>query len=245
MTTTAVKTRFNKNFFEQTAWAENNLICGIDEVGRGCLAGPVVVAAVVLFPNKLSRQLRDSKIMTPEEREKAALWITKNSWYNIGIVHHRLIDLHNIYYATLMAMKRAYVQLMAHIPVAPKTIVVDAMPLKLDNTAYHDTEVLHFPFGESKSSSIAAASILAKITRDRLMKEKFETIIPGYEFASHKGYSTPPHKRHVRTIGPSIIHRLNFVATVLAHADESQQQQSILEDNVIELSRSFMELNHE
>lgn len=231
MATTAVKKRFNKNFFEHEAWNNNTLICGIDEVGRGCLAGPVVVAAVVLFPHKLSRHVRDSKIMTAEEREKAAIWIMKNSWYSIGLVNHRIIDTHNIYYATLIAMKRTYLQLMTHIQQQPKTVVVDAMPLKLSNTAHHETEVFYFPFGESKSSSIAAASILAKITRDHLMKETFEKVVPGYNFASHKGYATPPHKKQVRTIGPSIIHRTNFVARVLAYADDSAQQQSLLEQH--------------
>jgi ribonuclease HII len=223
MATTAFKTRFNKNTFEENAWKDNNLICGIDEVGRGCLAGPVVVAAVVLFPNKLNRQLRDSKVMTPEEREKAYGWIKKNSWNSIALVHHRTIDARNIYQATLIAMKRAYMQLMTQVPCKPSIVVVDAMPLKLDNTAHHETDVYHFPIGESKSSSIAAASILAKVTRDRLMVNHFEKIIPGYEWWSNKGYSTPPHKRHVRSIGHSIVHRMNFLHVVWT-SDETQQQ---------------------
>ena len=227
MATTAYKTHFNKNSFEEIAWKDNNLICGIDEVGRGCLAGPVVVCALILFPNKLSRHLRDSKIMTPEEREKAYLWIIKNSWNSIALVHHRAIDANNIYQATLIAMKRAYMQLMAQIPCRPSKVIIDAMPLRLDNTAHHDTEVLYFPFGESKSSSIAAASIVAKVTRDRLMRDHFEKILPGYEFASHKGYSTPPHKRHVRNIGHSIIHRMNFLKNIWIICDDHAQQQSV------------------
>lgn len=233
MATQAYKERFNKNFFEQTSWQKNELICGIDEVGRGCLAGPVVVAAVVLFANKISRHLRDSKIMTPEEREKAYHWIIKNSWHSIALVHHRAIDQHNIYQATLIAMKRAYLQLMPLLPQQPRTVVIDAMPLKLANTAYYETEVYYFPFGESKSSSIAAASIVAKVTRDRIMAQQYEKIFPEFEFASHKGYGTPPHKRHVRQLGHTLIHRMNFLAAVLAHTtDDEAQQQSLFIDAV-------------
>lgn len=238
MATQAFKDKFHKNHFEQTAWKDNNFICGIDEVGRGCLAGPVVVAAVVLFPHKLSRHLRDSKIMTLEEREKAYRWIMNNSWNSIALVHHRTIDSKNIYHATLIAMKRAYMQLMSTIPHKPTTILVDAMPLKLNNTAYENTtNVYYFPFGESKSSSIAAASIIAKVTRDRLMVNHFEKIIPGYEIQSNKGYGTPPHKRHIRSLGHSIIHRMNFLATVWQTTDQSNQQQSLFYNSeVIEQS---------
>ncbi len=223
MATHAYKTRFNKNYFEEKVWSENKLLCGIDEVGRGCLAGPVIVAAVVLFPHKTSRHLRDSKIMTPEERQKAYHWIIKNSWHSIALVHHRIIDTHNIYYATLLAMKRAYMQLAAHIAQKPSTIIIDAMPLRLENSIYTDTEIFYFPFGERKSSSIAAASIVAKVTRDRLIATQFDAIIPGYQLKNHKGYSTPPHKKLVRSLGPSIIHRTNFVKKVLSYPDESNQ----------------------
>lgn len=225
MATQAIKTRFNKNYYEQSAWRNNELICGIDEVGRGCLAGPVVVASVVLFPNKVSRHLKDSKIMTHEEREKAARWIMKNSWYSIGIAHHRTIDTYNIYQTTLKAMKRSYLQLMTYIPKPPKTVVVDAMPLNLANTAFHKTTIYYFPFGESKSSSIAAASILAKISRDYLMAHHFETIFPGYRFASHKGYATPVHKNAVHELGHSLIHRISYLPHV--YNSDIQLQQTI------------------
>jgi len=87
-------------------------------VGRGCLAGPVVTAAVILPPNKQpSRLLKDSKLMTPEEREKAVEWIDKNCWYSIGIVHHRIIDDRNVWHATLIAMKKALVHLLRLLPI--------------------------------------------------------------------------------------------------------------------------------
>jgi ribonuclease HII len=241
MPTQAYKQKFNKNYFELAAWKENKLVCGIDEVGRGCLAGPVVVAAVVLFPNKLSRLIRDSKLMTIEERSKAYNWITKNSWHNSAFIHNRAIDLHNIYYATLMTMKRAYLQLMAHIPQKPRIILVDAMPLKLSNTMYADTDVFYFPFGERKSSSIAAASIIAKVTRDRIMTELYAQAVPGYDIASHKGYSTPAHKKHVRMLGPSIIHRKNYIDHIhtrddleLQHSLEFDHTDSITTETLVE-----------
>jgi ribonuclease HII len=245
MVTKAFKGRFHKNFFEQSAWKDGNLICGIDEVGRGCLAGPVVVAAVALFPNKLSRHLRDSKIMTLEEREKAYRWIIKNSWNSIALIHHRAIDTNNIYCATLIAMKRAYMQLMTQVPKPPSSIIVDAMPLKLENSSHHETDVYYFPFGESKSSSIAAASIIAKVTRDRLMVNHFEKIVPGYELINHKGYSTPPHKRHIRSIGHSIIHRMNFLSRVWAMTEDQIQQQSLLDISAVSEQIEIQVVNQE
>ena len=131
-----IRERFNKNYFEEQAWAQNQVICGLDEVGRGCLAGPVVTAAVILKPGKQpSRLLKDSKLMTPEEREKAFKWIENNCWYSVGIVHHRIIDDRNVWHATLIAMKKALVHLLATAPQIPSKIITDAMPLNLFDTA--------------------------------------------------------------------------------------------------------------
>lgn len=227
MPTIRYKERFNKNHFEHTAWAENKLICGIDEVGRGCLAGPVVVSAVILFPHKTHRLLKDSKELEKEEREKVYPWILNNSWYATGFVHNRAIDNHNIYHATLIAMKRAFMQLMTRAP-QPQQILVDAMPLRLTNTAYEHLDVLHFPFGEKKSSSIAAASIVAKITRDNLM-HYFEQAIPGYALSKHKGYATPMHRTLVNDLGHSVIHRMNFIegAGLSPFETDFEDQQSL------------------
>jgi ribonuclease HII len=229
MATHAVKTRFNKNYFEHKAWSSHELICGIDEVGRGCLAGPLVVACVILHPNKISRHLRDSKIMTPEDRQKAAQWIIKNSWYALGIAHHRTIDTHNIYQTTLKTMKRAFLQLMSHVTQKPTTVVVDAMPLNLANTPFENIDVNYFPFGERKSSSIAAASIIAKVSRDYLMAEHFAKVMPGYEFESHKGYATPAHKQAIKTHGHSIFHRMSYLSQVYGPAYASNGQHTIEE----------------
>jgi len=220
MTTIRYKERFNKNHFEHAAWAENKLICGIDEVGRGCLAGPVVVSAVILHPGKKHQLLKDSKIMTQEEREKAYSWIIKNSWHVTASLHHRAIDTHNIYQATLRAIRRAFMQLMTHGCPQPSKIVIDAMPLKLENTAFSDINVFYFPFGEKKSTSIAAASIVAKVTRDRLMMH-FDAAIPGYFLAAHKGYATPKHRILLQNLGHSVIHRINFLQGAWLHSKKS------------------------
>ena len=209
--TTRITAKFNKNFFEQQFWAKNELICGVDEVGRGCLAGPVVTAAVILPLGKTSRLLNDSKLMTQEEREKAFKWIEEHCRTSIGIINHRLIDTHNIYQASLMAMKKAVINLFAQTPILPGAILVDAMPLRLTHTAYEDMPVYHFYYGEKLSSSIAAASIVAKVTRDALMR-RLETNMPGYRFAQHKGYATPLHKQALADMTiHSLIHRETFL----------------------------------
>lgn len=204
------KPDFNKNHYENAAWEAQSVVCGIDEVGRGCLAGPLVAAAVILPIGKINRLLKDSKLMTPEEREKAAKWIKKHGKYAIGIVHNRIIDQNNIWRATLIAMKKALVNLLALYPQAPAAILIDAMPLNVADTAFANIPVHHFPFGESKSSSIAAASIIAKVTRDELMN-RFDTVFPGYTLNEHKGYSTPKHKAAIKEQSHTIIHRISFL----------------------------------
>lgn len=104
MPTIKRKPDFRKDSYEHLAWGEKSLICGVDEVGRGCLAGPVVAAAVALPIGKTSRLLKDSKILKKDELIKGYEWILKHCWYGLGIIHHRTIDEHNIYQATLIAM---------------------------------------------------------------------------------------------------------------------------------------------
>lgn len=196
--------RIAKNFYEQEKWSLNQLVIGVDEVGRGCLCGPIVTASVILHPGKLSNKVKDSKLLDKQELIDAYNWIIKNSWHSSAIVTHRNIDEINIYQATLKAMKRSVMQLNS---IAPKAdlILVDAMPLKVENF-----EVIHFPFGEKYSSSIAAASIVAKVTRDKIM-ERLDRIIPGYYMAQHKGYSTKLHCQSLELLGESIIHRKSFL----------------------------------
>lgn len=217
MITIRRKPDFKKNSYEQTLWAENKLICGVDEVGRGCLAGPVVAAAVILYNSKISRLVKDSKLMTPEERFKAFDWIAAHSWFSVGIIHHRLIDQINIYQATQLAMKRAISQLLMQAGRKPSIILVDAIPIELNN---FDGDIIAFCHGESKSVSIAAASIVAKVTRDLLM-QRLDAVFPGYALASHKGYATSEHKAALAHQPTSLIHRTTFLKT-LHMPDENQ-----------------------
>lgn len=200
-------TSFKKDHFEEVAWSQNNVIMGIDEVGCGCLAGPVVIGAAILSLGKKSRLLKDSKLLEPEERLKAYNWLVKHSTFATAVIDHRLIDKHNIYQARLLGMQRAVAQLLAHSGLKPTIILVDAMPLQIP---YFEGDIYHFIKGESKSSSIAAASIVAKVTRDALI-QKLAISIPGYNLESHKGYSVPVHKQKLREFGASIIHRTTFI----------------------------------
>src|SRR5438105_7786724 len=184
---------FAKNSFERDAWKQGNIIVGLDEVGRGCFAGPVVAAAVILPVNKSPRILKDSKIMTAAERNEAFQWIKKHCIYGIGIVHHRTIDQKNIWQATLIAMKKALMHTVQGISFQPSIIITDAMPLNLSDTHFHDIPVHYFSKGESKSSSIAAASIVAKVTRDAMMNF-YDHAIPGYGLTYNKGYGTAQHR---------------------------------------------------
>jgi ribonuclease HII len=196
--------------FERELWQRGTShVAGVDEAGCGPLAGPVVAAAV-LFPcswletglhSKL-RGLNDSKQLTEEERERYFSIITTHSDinYGVGVVDVETIDQINILQAAHRAMNIALDQLR---PPA-QHVLVDGRPVK-------SLKVPHTPIvkGDCKSYSIAAASVLAKVTRDRLMVE-LDRQYPGYGFAEHKGYSTPQHLAAVRQLGPCIIHRRSF-----------------------------------
>jgi len=228
MTTIRRQPDFKKNFYERLAWDNDQLICGIDEVGRGCLAGPVVTAAVILRTQRINRLIRDSKELSPEERLQAYKWIKANSWYATALVNHRIIEQINIYQATLKAMKRAFAQLSAQLSAAPSLVVVDAMPLYINS---FQGDIIYFNYGESKSSSIAAASIVAKVTRDNLMA-RLSDPFPHYSLGQHKGYSTPQHKKSLLEHGASIIHRTTFIDHLkLADNPKDQQNETLLELN--------------
>ncbi len=212
-----------KNQYEKASWQQGLVVCGVDEVGRGCLAGPLVTAAVILPINKLSPLLKDSKETTLEERQRAFAWIERNCVYGVGIVHNRIVDQHNIWQATLIAMKKALLALFAVAPEQPSAILVDAMPLSLSGTSFGDIPIHSFCFGERKSSSIAAASIVAKITRDQLMT-RFDTIIPGYGLAMHKGYATQAHKGTLEALDYSLLHRMTFIESPICKEDSEHQQ---------------------
>ncbi len=207
-----------KSAIERAVWQLQGLVCGVDEVGRGCLAGPVVAAAVVLQPKMSFMLLKDSKLLTKEQRVRAARWIKEHSWYAYGVADHAEIDLVNIYQATLLAMERAVMNLCVTMGMLPAKIIVDAMPLKFQDLSLRSVSLEYFPFAEQQSISVAAASILAKVKRDAMMND-FEKIFPGYALSLHKGYATKKHRGCILDCGRSIIHRCSFCDGLSLHTD--------------------------
>lgn len=210
--------------FEQKAWQLKEIICGVDEVGRGCLAGPIVTAALVLKTNAIHDDLKDSKLLSPVKLKKIYKWIIKNSTYCIGISNNRTIDQKNIYQATKITMKKAILGLAQQ--KIPTKIVIDAMPIDLQNTTLRNISVESWTKGESKSATIAAASIVAKVTRDTMM-EKMNNNFPSYQLAKHKGYATKVHQEALQTNYASIIHRHSFLTKILESSKHDNKQQSL------------------
>jgi ribonuclease HII len=188
--------------FEQAArLAGHHAIAGIDEAGRGPLAGPVVAAAVFLPVEYNIPGLQDSKRLTEAQREAVYGHILRESLAcGVGIVSHRLIDRHNILWAAKEAMLRAVRQLAT----VPDLLLIDG-PIKLP-TAIQQHPIVR---GDSSCASIAAASVVAKVTRDRMMVH-YDRLYPVYGFARHKGYPTRHHYARLRAHGPCAIHRLSF-----------------------------------
>jgi ribonuclease HII len=180
-------------------------VAGVDEVGRGCLAGPVVAAAVILEPRVLIPGIDDSKLLGPEERERAAEHIRACAVAcAVVAVPPDVIDRVNILEATRIAMCGC---LQALAP-APDCAIIDAV--HLSGFAFPCLPMVR---GDSVSYSVAAASILAKVERDRTMVE-LDRIYPQYGFAAHKGYAVPEHRAALAAFGPTPIHRLTFQPVV-------------------------------
>ncbi len=184
-----------------------NLIIGVDEAGRGPLAGPVVAAAVVLKASRFKNRIDDSKKLTAPSRERAFLEIIKKSVFGIGIVNEGIIDRVNILEASRIAMEQAIAALIEKLKPSKKNrihIIVDGnMNL---NISFPYTKIIR---GDSKSKSIASASILAKVSRDRIML-LYDKVYPQYGFQRHKGYPTREHRAILKRLGPSLIHRKTF-----------------------------------
>ena len=195
---------------ERAHWARHELMCGVDEVGRGCLAGPLVTAAVILHPGATCALLKDSKLLSAADRERAARWIKQHSWYAYGMASHHEIDVFNIYQATLLAMRRAVAHVVCQAPKMPALVVVDAMPLSFADDGLKVMAIDHFPEAEQRSISVAAASIIAKVKRDELMGV-FAALFPGYALEAHKGYATHAHRMCVAQQGHCLIHRQSFL----------------------------------
>ena len=183
-------------------YSDFQAICGIDEVGRGPFAGPVVAAAVILPKDNPILYLNDSKKLTEKKRE--ALYdeiMEKAVAVGIGLVSPQRIDEINILQATYEAMREA----ISKLSVKPDLLLNDAVTIP-------QVDIKQVPIvkGDAKSVSIAAASIIAKVTRDRLMVE-YDEVLPGYDFASNKGYGTKAHIEGLQKYGPTPIHRMTFI----------------------------------
>ena len=176
-------------------------VAGLDEVGRGCLAGPVVAGAVILPPGWAPEGLRDSKLLDPPTRERLAEEIRGHAVAcAVAAVDATVIDRINILQATLLAAMLAA----ARLPVRPDALLLDS--LCLPDIGIHQRALVD---ADRLSASVAAASVVAKVYRDALMTEQ-DTEFPGYGFASHKGYACPEHWAAIHSLGPSPLHRLSF-----------------------------------
>lgn len=177
-----------------------SLIAGIDEAGRGPVAGPVVAASVILDLTKDYSLVNDSKKLSKKKREELYDYISKTAIsIGVSIIDIDIIDQINILEATKLAMKEA----VNNMDIKPDHLLIDAVKL---NSNYNETSIIK---GDLKSVSIAAASIIAKVTRDNLM-EKYDLIYPNYGFKKHSGYLTKMHKEMINLYGPCEIHRKSF-----------------------------------
>lgn len=188
-----------KEFFDKGV----KYIAGIDEAGRGPLAGPVVVASVILAPDSMIEGINDSKKIAENKREKLYDMITQEAIsYGVGIVYQDEIDEINI----LQATKKGLTMAIQQMEIKPNIILVDAL---------NGIDTLGIPYksiikGDAKCYSISAASIIAKVTRDRIMRE-WDKVYPQYGFSSHKGYGTAKHIAAIKEYGPCSLHRRSFI----------------------------------
>ncbi|MBN4064288.1 ribonuclease HII [Dehalococcoides mccartyi] len=200
-----VKSRPNYSIELEIANGSSLYIAGVDEVGRGTLAGPVVAGAAILpgpVPSEYANIVNDSKLLSAAQREKAYEWLI--TWcvsYGVGACTAGEIDSMGIVPATRQAMARA----VAELDPQPDHLLIDAVELKSINIP--QTSIIR---ADSRSQSAAAASIIAKVTRDKLMATVFESEYPGYGFAAHKGYGTAIHMSALKKLGASPIHRRSF-----------------------------------
>lgn len=177
-------------------------ICGVDEVGRGPLAGPVVAAAVILPPDIYIEGLADSKKLTCAKRDELFDEIIRLEIpCAVGIIDNEEIDRLNILKASLLAMRKAVIDLKA----TPEIVLVDG-DYPIPKISYPQVSIID---GDNLCKSISAASIVAKVTRDRIM-DRYEKIYPSFSFSKHKGYSTPSHLNELKIYGPCEIHRKSF-----------------------------------
>jgi ribonuclease HII len=205
-------TNINRLEFETHLWAQGlTAIAGIDEVGRGCLFGDVVAAAVILPVGLVLEEVNDSKQISEKKRDRLYDQILEEAVaWSVARIEATVIDTINIRQASRLAMKQAVTGL----SVVPEHLLVDAESIDLDIA---QSAIIK---GDSLSQSIAAASIIAKVTRDRLCTEVWDTLYPGYGIGVHKGYATKVHREALAELGPTALHRRSFLKGLF---DEQQQ----------------------
>ena len=202
------------------------VIIGIDEAGRGPLAGPVVASAVFLKEYKFKSKIADSKKISPQEREEAFHEIWQKAHVGVGIMNESVIDQINILQATYLAMNTAVRQLMVNLKIPQQNeegfhkkvcLFVDGNRFKNEHPYTYKTII----DGDEFVLSIACASIVAKVIRDRILNI-YDRVYPQYGFGRHKGYATLAHKRALKEYGPSVIHRRSFHPdfSILSEEDE-------------------------
>ncbi len=214
---------FDREFGAPDRWAlaqGYRLIAGVDEAGIGAMAGPVVAAAVIIEAGTELHLVDDSKSLSAGQREAAYEEVRQRALcWSVGVVHADIIDRINILRAAHLAMRQA----LEGLRVPPQFALIDGLPPRGIPHAH-----LAVVDGDALSPRIGAASIVAKVTRDRIM-ERLDLLYPGYGLADHKGYGTPRHRRAVNRLGPSLVHRRSFepvqaacVARLPFDADELQ-----------------------
>ena len=200
------------NEFDKKYLSPNiKFLAGVDEAGRGPLAGPVVAAAVIFERDTHIEGIADSKTLTEKKREFLfEKIISKCVSYSVSVIDHGIIDEINILKASLLAMKNA----VKGLTVKPDLVLIDG-----NKSFYFDVPVITIVKGDAKSFSIGAASIIAKVTRDRLMR-KYSLDYPNYLLEKNKGYPTLQHRQAVLKFGPSPIHRKTFLKKLYANSDK-------------------------
>ncbi len=216
------------SLFEEQAYQDGyQYIAGLDEVGRGPIAGPVVAGAVILPQGFRLAGVNDSKKLTARKRSSLAGKIKKQALaWSVVSIYPPYLDQINILNATRQAMTLA----VSHLNIEPDYLLIDA--LKLDDVNIKQRAIIK---GDSLSISIACASIIAKVDRDESMRE-FDSIFPGYNFSQHKGYATREHLEKLFDLGPCMIHRKSFepVKSMLSGGNNEQQQPGLFSQDDIE-----------